>query len=268
MINVGIVSDLHVEFWKPLHYKQIGKKIQNQLAKADVVLMAGDIANSDVSISVAHSLFPDKPVFMVAGNHEFYGNDYNEVLLAMRKAAAVTPNVTFLHKDVGVITLDARQIRIIGATLWTDFELHVNPDLALLDAMALRDFDHIDLDGRSLRPRDTMDWHRDERHWIEQNLDDETEYDITILLTHHAPVSFAIAPQYVCDHLSPCFASRMEAVLLRDDLNLVVWGHTHHCVDKVIENTHFVSNQTGYPWSAVNHAHTETGQYGTVVAIP
>lgn len=105
MINVGIVSDLHVEFWKPDHFEQLAPKIQNQLASADIVLMAGDIANSEVSVSVAHSLFPDKPVFLVAGNHEFYGGEYHAVLAAMQAAAATTPNVTFLHMDTSRVAL-------------------------------------------------------------------------------------------------------------------------------------------------------------------
>ena len=272
MINVGIVSDLHVEFWKPYHYEQIGEKIQSQLATADIVLMAGDIANGDMSISVARSLFPTKPVFLVAGNHEFYGGEYDTVLAAMRAAANITPNVTFLHMDVARVALPSyngsRYVRILGTTLWTDFDLHGNPPLGVLDATQLNDFQYIELGDRTLTPSDTLEWHREQKKWLLDALDEPVD-DVNVVLTHHAPVSFAIGPSYVGDDLSPCFASRMETVLLRDDLNLVVWGHTHHCVDRQIEGTRFISNQTGYPSSACKPlARTETGQYGQVVTVP
>jgi hypothetical protein len=56
----------------------------------------------------------------------------------------------------------------------------------------------------------------------------------------------------------------MESLLLQDDLRLVVWGHTHHCVDRTIERTRFVSSQTGYPGYIPA---TETGEYGQIISL-
>jgi hypothetical protein len=60
----------------------------------------------------------------------------------------------------------------------------------------------------------------------------------------------------------------MDDLLIRDDLALVVWGHTHHCVDRTIDKTRFVSNQTGYPgWVSGLTQPTETGEFGQIIEL-
>lgn len=262
MIKVGIVSDLHSEFWALRHLTSIGNKVAATLADADLILLAGDIGNGADGIAIAASLFPTKPVFMVAGNHEYYHGDYDQVLGEMQ--AMPTSNVTFLHKAIGLATINGTPIRIIGTTLWTDFDLHAEVPLSLLDADAgLNDFRLIRYNGGRLKPIDTLNWHTEQRSWLLDALDEPFD-GLTIVLTHHAPVSFAISRRYTGDVLSPCFASRMEQLLVRDDLPLVVWGHTHHCVDRTIDATRFVSSQTGYVGGLFV---TETGEFGQIVEL-
>jgi predicted phosphodiesterase len=261
-IKIGIVSDLHSEFWSLRATAIIGGKVAETLAEADLILLAGDIGNGSDGLVLTRSLFPTKPIFMVAGNHEFYQRDYDQVISDLQ--AATDDNTHFLHQSVGEITIGDTPIRIIGTTLWTDFNLHGGPDLSLFDAgRGLNDFQLIHYKDRILTPHDTLDWHTEQRAWLLATLD--VAFDgITIVMTHHAPVSFAISSRFKGDNLSPCFASRMEELLLRDDLPLVVWGHTHHCVDRVIDTTRFVSNQTGY---AGGRWLTETGQFGQIVEL-
>jgi predicted phosphodiesterase len=265
-MKVGIVSDLHTEFWRPIH-EQITDKIQSELADADVILLAGDIALGANAVTMAERLFRDKPVFLVAGNHEFYEGDYAKVLDDLRNAAAKSSNVRFLHQEAALLEWEGKRWRILGTTLWTDFDLHGQPDLGMLDAQVLNDFRLISFEGRLLKQSDTLMLHQQQRQWLLNALD-ESHDSQTILVTHHAPVSFAIAPRFIGDDLSPCFASRIEPLLIRDDLALVVWGHTHYCVSRQIAQTRFVSTQTGYAISAFNQIpRSETGQYGSVITL-
>jgi len=263
MIKIGLVSDLHTEFWTPSDHRAIGSRIQASLADADLILLAGDIGVGIASYNVAENLFPDRPVYMVAGNHEFYGDDYETVLATLRAAKGT---VHFLHKTVALLTIDHTPIRIIGTTLWTDFALHHTVPLAMLDARMLNDSQMIRFQDRLLKPEDTLKWHEEQLSWMLTVLDEHFD-GITILMTHHAPVSFAVAPHHADSNLSPCFASRVENRLLRDDLPLVVWGHTHHCVDRTIEQTRFISNQTGYPGWVSGGEITETGQFGQIIEL-
>lgn len=261
MIQVGIVSDLHAEFWSSSDHARIGDKIVSELADADFILMPGDIAIGGNSVSVIRALFPNKPVFFVAGNHEFYHGDYKTVLAELQ--ALATGNVHFLHNAIAEFEVRGVSVRVIGTTLWTDFDLHNTPDLSLLQGRgALNDFRLITYQERLLQPQDTLEWHRAQRSWLLHALDNNIN-GLSIVMTHHAPVSFSLHPRYVGNELSPCFASKMEELLIRHDVPLVVWGHTHHCVDRTIETTRFVSNQTGYP----TKLGTETGQYGQIIAL-
>jgi predicted phosphodiesterase len=240
---------------------KIAESIAARLADADFILLAGDIGYGVDSVRIARLMFPTKPVFWVAGNHEYYTGDYTSILAELQ--AASDDHIQFLHQSVGEITIRDTPIRIIGTTLWTDFDLHATAHLSLIQAhKQLNDFRLITYEGLTLKPIDTLNWHTEQRAWLFATLD--TKFDgITIVMTHHAPVSFAIAPRFNGDALSPCFASRLENLLTRDDLPLVVWGHTHHCVDRTIDRTRFVSSQTGYATSRG----CETGEFGQIVEL-
>jgi predicted phosphodiesterase len=257
-MKIGIVSDLHTEFWREREFQDIGDAVRERLSEADLVLLPGDIGVGGDSVAAARRLFPDKPVYLIAGNHEFYHFDYDETLADLQAKAG--GSVRFLHKSV--VELDA--IRLIATTLWTDFDLYGTPDLSqILAREGMNDFRLVRYQGHRLTPADMLARHRDEWAWVMAMLDRPFD-GYTILMTHHAPVSFAISDRFVNDTLSPCFASRLEEHLVRDDLPLVIWGHTHHCVDRTIGSTRFLSSQTGYPlWPA-----TETGQYGMVIEVP
>ena len=119
-IKIGLVSDLHAEFWSPAHFAGIGKKVRETLSDADVILLAGDIDNGAYSVRTARELFPAHPICLVAGNHEFYQRDYAVTLAALREEADAL-KVHFLNRDSYVTTIAEQQLRVLGVTLWTDF---------------------------------------------------------------------------------------------------------------------------------------------------
>lgn len=265
-IKIGIVSDLHTEFWSEVHFDRIGSRVQFQLATADLILLAGDIDSGSASVRTAKRLFPAKPVCLVAGNHEFYQRDYALTLAALREEA-VGGNINFLHRDCYTATINEKPIRVLGATLWTDFALLGTPDLSMLDAQrGLNDFRLVRHDGHILTPHDTLMWHREDKAWLLAEIAKPFE-GITVVMVHHAPVNFAVAAKFVDDWLSPCFASRLEADFARDTVDLVVWGHTHHSVDQMLGTTRFVSNQTGYPLGRITTDQVETNDFGIIVAL-
>lgn len=259
-VKLGIVSDLHSEFWTTDHIEQA---VRRTLADADAILLAGDIGKGRAAVQKAKAMFPDQPVFMVAGNHEFYNGDYDTVLHEMREEARHS-NVSILHQDSRELWLGDTKLQILGVTLWTDFALYSNQPVALMDARrGLNDFRLIFYRGRSLMPEDTLRLHQDDRRWLQNML--AIPFDgMRVVMTHHAPVSFAISPRFVNDRLSPCFASAMEDFLAQFEVDLCVWGHTHHCVDRTIGSTRFLSCQTGYPRGV---RETETAAFGQVIEL-
>ncbi|MCX8281773.1 metallophosphoesterase [Phyllobacterium sp. 0TCS1.6C] len=252
-MKLWIMSDLHQEFarlaWRP-----------QRVPEHDVLVLAGDIdVTCEKAIFYARSI-TDKPVVMVAGNHEFYGHNLTEQLNHAQHIAAKTGNVSYLENSTAIIG-DAR---FIGATLWTDFELFSDLMSWQCQTEALRymnDFkviaieaDEIDLE----QPRHGSD---DKIHFTPRhagNLHDASVAYIraeiakpftgaTVVLTHHAPHQKSI-PEYLRhDLLSSCFASDLSELIEKQQPDLWVHGHIHHQFDYRVARTRIVANPRGYP---------------------
>ncbi len=134
-----VLSDLHLSHrtFAPTHD---GSRID---AKADVVVLAGDLDDGLGGIRWARESFPDKPIVMVAGNHEFYEKHWFRHVDDMREAAKAY-DVNFLEAE----GIDLAGVRFLGCTLWTDFDLFgvEKKDVAMRVAKAqMNDFHCIEI---------------------------------------------------------------------------------------------------------------------------
>ena len=115
MVKLYVLSDLHLE--------NAGFTPDPAVVRAaDVVVLAGDIHPGVEGVAWARATFADKPIVLVAGNHEFYGGDWDEVLEQMHQAAK-THDIHFLENN----TTTVAGIRFLGCTLWTDFAYFGEP---------------------------------------------------------------------------------------------------------------------------------------------
>lgn len=73
-MKILVLSDLHLEFG-PL---TIGDH------SADVLVLAGDIHLKARGVQWARETFKDRPVLMVFGNHEYYGDKYPSLLAKVK----------------------------------------------------------------------------------------------------------------------------------------------------------------------------------------
>src|SRR5262245_19146101 len=106
-MRIQFLSDIHLEV---APYVPAG-------TDADLVVLAGDIANGAAGIDWAARAFR-VPVIYLAGNHEYYEGEFAAVQAALEDAAART----------GVRLLDCVEhivgdVRFLGCTLWTDYSL-------------------------------------------------------------------------------------------------------------------------------------------------
>ncbi len=249
MTTLGIISDLHTEFWDKPFSEWIIPKIRETIGAADLILLAGDIGSGAHAVHYATNIFPDKPVCLVAGNHEFYGKIYDPTIAAIETAAQNT-NVNFLNRS----TYFAQDVRVLGVTLWTDFNLYGTQPLSLFHGRQLQDYRYIRrYPNKSLIPQDTVEMYEKDKNWLLEEI--KKPFDgKTVIMTHHCPVSFGIAPRFKMDDLSPCFASRLFDYLPEDKIDVIVWGHTHYSMNMHIDKTHFISSQIGYANRLLNSA--------------
>lgn len=241
MVRILAMSDLHLEF------ADFALELKSW---PDLVVLAGDIGYGTAGVEFARRQIPPSvPVVVLAGNHEFYGSSIEAVIHAARTGAKALSNVHFLDCDEIKIHLADRHVRILGATLWTDFALR-GEAMRSRDMIAagqqMNDFRLISYLGRRLTPGDTIGFHATARDWLDGKLAEPHEGP-TIVATHHSPSERSEQPKYSGGDLTSAFHANLEWIIARHQPHLWIHGHSHWSVDYQIGRTRIFSNQRGYP---------------------
>jgi predicted phosphodiesterase len=256
LMKIRVLSDLHLEHDEPDVIPH---------ADADLVVLAGDIHNHAEGLRWAAQTFDGAvPVVYVPGNHEYYDGEFGALESAMHDAAHSVDNVHFLN-NATLVDPQGRW-RVLGTTLWTDFELFgaQPPELeasmeaskrAMLDYRGLIQVTWGDAAGspdrpnepatrRDFTPMDSLALHVHARAWLTDALAQPFPGK-TIVVTHHAPHRQSLAAHYATDRVSAGFVSHLPT-LVRAPVALWVHGHTHTAFDYVENGTRVVCNPRGY----------------------
>ena len=258
-MRLHLFSDLHLEFG-PIDFPP---EVRSG-ALADLVLLAGDIHTQRRGPRWAAQTFA-QPVALILGNHEAYGDSLTACIAAHRKSAedasASRPNpVRAMERETWSLTgADGTPVRIIAATLWTDFAFFGAARRAdvMQDAQfRMNDFRMISIadgadDRRLLAPTDLLRLHGDSRLYIGRELA-QPFAGVTVVMTHHAPSPRSIAREYRNDPVSAAYASDLDALIEQAQPDLWVHGHTHHSFDYRIGRTRVVCNPRGYYGTDLN----------------
>ncbi|CAG9174299.1 metallophosphoesterase [Cupriavidus respiraculi] len=241
-MRIRILSDLHLEHNRPADIPH---------CPADLVILAGDIANGGAGIDWAALTF-DCPVIYVPGNHEYYETTFHHADALMAAAEQATRRVRLLNGGVATFTpRGGTPVRVIGTTWWTDYMLF-GADRREASMLACRDvmLDHRmigieDEAGRKRRfaPADALARHEAATAWLAAQL--ATPFDgKTVVVTHHAPDIGSLDPRYAHDLVSAGFVSRRPDLVAQADL--WVHGHTHTSFDYRLDDARVVCNPRGY----------------------
>jgi predicted phosphodiesterase len=240
-----VYSDLHLDLY---HLKlQLDPGF---LKTIDVVVLAGDISEGTKGLLWAREAFPDKAIVYVDGNHEFYGQNWDKHIDAMRLLARER-EIHYLENDA--ITIGG--LRILGCTLWTDFALYGADNK--LEAMSTARQHMNDYKRIKISPQPELYWqrkhrlfpamaarrHQVSRQWLEGQLSHGDPRN-TVVVTHHAPHPQSIPDDYTGHPLSPCYVSDLEALMGR--ASTWIHGHIHDSVNYLVRGTRVVSNPRGY----------------------
>ena len=236
-----VLSDLHVDIWQDEPLDPVAHFESRRIdAEADVVVLAGDIHEGVQSPMWAREAFPDKPIVLVAGNHEFYGQHWHNNLNRIRQRSQEL-GIHFLENEV----VEIGGTRFLGCTLWTDYLLHGENTKEQCMAEALRfmaDFRYIKTEG--LTPDHALARHEASAAWLDEQLSlgDPAR---TVVVTHHAPLFGSIPEYFFEDKLAPTYASNLPNLVGRSAL--WIHGHVHESYDYKHGMTRVVCNPRGYP---------------------
>lgn len=262
-MKAWIISDLHVIDLEPFRSDRL------LIPKADICICAGDVSNSvELSIEyLARHIAPHMPIVAVLGNHDYYGSTI-ESGLETAKRHALSSRISILENETAFVG----DIRIIGATLWTDFEIEhgvAGDEIPLPDRRAvatdyctryITDFHAI------LRSECLSDWmpglvtaeeliarHTISREFIRAELA-EPFPGKTIVLSHHAPSPRSLHPRFKGRPSNAAFASDLSKLIHQGSPHVWIHGHVHHFLDYQEGQTRVVCNPRGY-----RHEWDETG---------
>lgn len=234
MLRLRVLSDLHLEF----------ADFVPPAVDCDAVILAGDIHQGVAGLIWARRTFGPLPIVYVPGNHEYYGRDWDRLA---GELARVADGEGIHLLDRGVVTLGG--VRILGCTLWTDFDLFGADRRA--DSMAavgrtLFDYRYIESHGQRIVPEQTRQRHLADRAWLEEQLAAHSGklWRATAVVTHMVPSMRSTAERYRALALSAGFASHLDALVARADL--WIHGHTHDSYDYDLEGCRVVCNPRGY----------------------
>jgi Icc-related predicted phosphoesterase len=245
-----LFSDIHLEFegnrryrgsepWEWLEaqrkaesgHPEIGPLLSAFKGTLDVVLAAGDIHTGTVGVKWLGMVaaYLGVPVLYVAGNHEFYGHERDDVRKSLAARASITPGVHFLDNTRYNLTCsNGQKVAILGSTLWTDMRGNAMArreidDNMLIAKNSMSDFQSIYNGGRPATPEDTIEWHETAVAWLGKAIEKaRLDSDKVLVMTHHAPL-LECAWGTSKEHLDFAYASDLSALVSRVDS----WVHGH-----------------------------------------
>ena len=212
---IGLASDVH---------SRHGTILPDPPEGIDLYVLAGDIGNP-YTIREEIKKF-DVPVAYIAGNHEYYGENFEYV------QEEVFNNTESCYNNH---TLVVKGRRIHLCTLWT----HLYDDhIRMLYSTGLND-------RRMIDNWSSKKANREHKKSIEFLYDVVEEGDI--VFTHHSPSFQSTAKQWIGNIYNPCFHTDLEDLIKEKRPALWGHGHIHDPMDYMIGDTRIVANPYGYP---------------------
>lgn len=235
-MNIQYISDIHLELMSPNEYIRFIKAFP---IKANILVLAGDIGNpyhhfyTNFLDYVSHFF---TKVFIIAGNHEFYGNEIEQTIKKIQEITKDYSNITFLHNSFE----DYEGVRWIGTTQWTPI---TNPAFTINDTKMIHDM--------TIERYNAL--HQESKEFLEYTLQscvDESKKSIVI--THHLPIPELVLPQYKTPYFAPYnqwFHANLHDIISEYNKSILGWfyGHTHKGSVQSLFGISFFCSPKGYP---------------------
>lgn len=251
-----ILSDIHLEMDKNSSDKESKVDIQNffdESNRANIIFLLGDIGNVYEERYWAFMMSCSKrykKVFVILGNHEFYGTSIENAVKKMREHSKTMDNIVFLNKDTyDIDELDMPGLsgfRIAGTTLWSHVEDEQMSDIRCFIS------DYRAILGWSVEDNNCT--HAASLKWLKREIDRaRADGKKLLIMTHHAPLLESCQAKHRGSPLSSAFETDLSS-LIKANPHICMWmhGHTHHTDTRKVGETIVISNQYGYSGESVN----------------
>ena len=246
-MQIQILSDLHID-----SYVRRGEFVgEIPKTSADIIVVAGDTANSDQGMRwlQAQAKRLALPIITIAGNHEYFGED----VLSFDSRLATWDNFDAVSglglKVLQCQHIDIVDVRILGCTLWTDYQYQATDETQAAAVRFMRDYQQIKAGETLFTPELSVQIHNQHRRWLKQALKDAAAVNKkVVVMTHHSISPQSVSEKYAKLPSNAAFVSDLSAWMYEDWApKLWVHGHTHEAFDYQIGHTRVVVNPRAYP---------------------
>lgn len=240
-MKLRVLSDLHLE----------GCAFNPPEAECDAVILAGDIGTGTRGITWAANNFEGLgvPVIYVPGNHEFYGSEMGDWTRAATREAKARGIILGDCSSTLIEKEGEQSVRVLAATLWTDFALYGQDKVDACGEMTERclyDYTAIKRNDRLLRWKDTRAINLRTQFWLKASaVRAKMAGEKVVVATHHAPSERSSLPRFKNDPVTAGFASALEG-FAEEFVDCWIHGHMHNNSWYKIGKCLVVANPRGY----------------------
>jgi len=227
-------TDIHLNFVDLFKINTFCRKITS--LKPDVVLIAGDIAESDNIVEMLLALEREIqcPIYFVLGNHDYYHGSIIDVRKRVIRTSNESSTLEYLT-NTGIVKL-TDDTCLIGHDSWSDGRNgdYLNSEVMLNDYVMIEEFNGLDKQSRLKKLNDLGD---EAAGFFREKLSEALlNYQHIIILTHVPPFPEScwheghlsddnFLPHFSCKATGDIFIEMMRKY---PDKNLtVLCGHTH-----------------------------------------
>jgi predicted phosphodiesterase len=235
MKAIQYISDIHLELRSK---NQIQAFLQYFTPKANTLVLAGDIGNpyQPSYHEFLHEMSTKfEKIFLIAGNHEYYGNDITETQETIQSLCDNYRNISFLNNSYE----DYDDYIFIGTTLWTNIN---KPQYTINDTRSIKDF--------TVGKYNKL--HEKATGFLTKTLEDCTRYNKkAIVITHHLPFYELTHPEFRNEfykNYNQWFHAKIEPTVETNHVSITAWiyGHTHKASIQKHYDVPFYCNPLGY----------------------
>ena len=234
-----VLSDIHLEFYK--NYPGFDTFVKDPTG-AEALCLCGDIGDpfsaSYKSFLQDCSKCPYFYVFLISGNHEYYGHHIYRVNHAIKALCAeISPKLIYLNNQA--FDIPHTNLRVVGTTLWSNIHDEQRSDARCFVA-DFRQIKEWDIERNNQKNAKCIQFIQCEICSCARKL---------VVLTHHAPTLSCGNPIHMGSPISSVFKNDLHAFISENSHRIVAWmyGHDHFSKRYKKQDTLIVSNQYGYP---------------------
>ena len=240
-MKIKLISDLHVDC-----QRDAGKSLIESIPNSDhdLTIIAGDLCeggDTDFYFDTIAKLSDHfKEILLVNGNHEYWGGYANAVDQDIDQTISCFNNVIRLKPG---FPEKFQGISIHGGTLWFDDSPGWEET-----KRGFPDFSRIG---------NFVPWVFNEHQKFIKMFEDGLVQEGDIVVSHHLPSFKCVHPEYAGSRINRFFANNMDKYIAQYKPSHWLFGHTHHSIDMMLDNTHAMCNPHGYPGEHCNATFNE-----------